>query len=343
MQTKHKVTAKGLWEVLKKTFAGFSRDNVMKLSASLAYYTIVTIGPLLIVIVSLANLIWKQGGAQQTILTQVSNMAGASAAKQVEQILTNAQVQGNSTLAAVVGIAALILGATTVFTEMQDSLDKIWNLKVKPQRGWLIMLIKRLLSFSMVISMCLLLLVSLVVNAALDILFDRLQSIFPDVAVVVMYALNLLVTLVVIGFLFALIFKLLPDAKIRWRDVLPGALFTAILFAVARIGIAFYLGRSNVASAYGAAGSLIVMLLWIYYTSVVLYLGAEFTKAYTMKYGADVTPNKFAVTVRVMRAESGHGTVQENEALNDEAEEEEVQKSKRRQADRGEQQRPSMA
>jgi membrane protein len=207
----------------------------------------------------------------------------------------------------------LIIAATTAFNEMQDSINTVWNLRVRKNTGWKLMLKNRLLSFSIVASLGFLLLVSLVVNTLLEGFMDKLQEMFPQVAVVVVYIFNLLLTLAVVTGLFAIIFKVLPDALIRWNDVATGALFTAVLFMIGKFGITFYISKTDAGSTYGTAGSLVVLLLWIYYSSAILYFGAEFTKAYAMKYGSEIRPDAYAVTVQVVNVKSEEGSVQANE------------------------------
>ncbi|MBD0277537.1 MAG: YihY/virulence factor BrkB family protein [Flavisolibacter sp.] len=309
-----KITAKGIWQILRNAGKGFMKDKVPKLSASLAYYTIFSLGPMLIVIIFLTNLFWGQQAVEGNIVGQLEDLIGNKAALQIQTIIKNASIDSNNKLTAIVGFITLLIGATTVFSEIQDSINSIWNLKVKAERGWLKMLITRLLSFSIVVALGFLLLVSLVVNALLEGLMDQLQQLFPDIAVIIIYILNLLLTLLVIGFLFAIIYKVLPDAVIQWRDVSVGALFTTVLFMIAKFGITFYIGKSDIGSTYGAAGSLVILLLWIYFSSMILYFGAEFTKAYAMKYGSEIKPNEYTVTVQVVQVES-KDSVQKNEEM----------------------------
>ncbi len=238
---------------------------------------------------------------------------GNGAALQIQQIIKNAYISGTSKLTAIVGFITLLIGATTVFSEIQDSINTIWNLKVKPETGWFKIVLNRLLSFSLIVGLGFLLLVSLIINGLMDALTVHLQQIFPHVAVVVVYIANQIITLLVIGFLFAIIFKVLPDAVINWKDVSTGAVFTAALFTLARFGISFYIGKSNIGSSFGAAGSLVVLLLWIYFSSAILYFGAVFTKAYAVKYGSEIKPDEYAVTVQTVQVESGKTSVQQNE------------------------------
>jgi membrane protein len=306
-----KPTVKGLWKVLKDSIAGFAEDRIMKLSAALAYYTLFSMAPLLIVIIFIASIFYGRADTEASIYNQIQEFVGADTALQLQQIITNASLEGKGTFALIIGIITLVIGATTVFAEIQDSINMIWGLKPKPKKGWLKMLQNRLLSFSVIVSLGFLLLVSLGVSAIIEGLGDRLQRAFPDITVVVFYILNLAITFSVITILFGTIFKVLPDAKIKWKDVLAGAIATAILFMLGKFGISFYISQSNVGSIYGTAGSLVILLLWIYYSSVILYFGAEFTKAYAVRFGSEIRPDHYAVITKTVEVESENGTLQE--------------------------------
>ena len=317
----------GFWDLLKQTGKGFIKDDVPKLSASLAYYTIFSLGPMLIVIIFLANIFWHEEAVEGRIFAQIKNLVGEDVAFQVQEIIKNASINGNNLWTAVIGFVTLLIAATTVFAEIQDSINTIWKLKLKPEGGWLLMLKTRVLSFSLVVSLGFLLLVSLVINALVEGLMDRLTEVFPEIAVVVVYLANIVITIIITSLLFAIIFKVLPDAIIRWRDVTVGALFTAVLFMIGRYAISLYIGSANVATAYGTAGSLVVLLLWIYLSSMILYSGAEFTKFYAVKYGSEICPDKHAYIYQTVNVVSNKPTVQENE--NDlERTEVELQKAK---------------
>ncbi len=303
---------KCFWQLLRDAGAGFRRHKVLKLSASLAFYTIFSIGPMLLVIIFFANLFWGRQAIEGKIYSQIAGMVGDGAAHQIQDIIKNASITGNN-FTAVIGFVTLVVAATSAFIEMQDSINMIWNLKVKKNAGWKIMVKNRLLSFSIVAGLGFVLLVSLVINALLEGFMGKLQEMFPQVSVVFMYVFNLLLTLIVVAVLFAIIFKVLPDAVIKWKEVAAGALFTAVLFMIGKFCITFYISKSNIGSTYGTAGSLVVLLLWIYYSSAVLYFGAEFTKAYALKYGAEIKPDKYAVTVQVVNVESSESSVQQNE------------------------------
>lgn len=308
-----KISFKGMWVVLKNSFIGFDEDKVTKLSGSLAYYTVFSMGPLLIVIISLCGMFLGKEAVEGKIYAQLAGFVGADTAAQLQEIIKNASLAGKSKVAAIIGGITLLIGSTTVFAEIQDSINGIWGLKPKPKRGWVKMLQNRFLSFSVIISLGFLLLVSLGVTAIIDGFSDRLSNRFPQVAIVVFYIINVLITLGVTTLIFSVIFKVLPDATIKWKDVTAGAVATSLLFMLGKLGISFYISKSNVGSTYGTAGSLVILLLWVYYSSLILYFGAEFTKAYAVKYGSNIYPTQYAVTTKVVEVETGSQSIQEKE------------------------------
>jgi membrane protein len=238
---------------------------------------------------------------------------GHDAALQVQETIRNSALTFNSNLTATIGFATLLIGATSVFAEIQDSINMIWGLKAKPKKGWLKMLMNRLLSFSIVVSLGFLLLVSLVVNGVLEGLMSKLKEAFPDLTVVVVYVINLIITFIVTTLLFGIIFKVLPDAKIKWKDVLIGSMATAGLFMLGKFAITFYIGSSNIGSIYGTAGSLVVLLVWVYYSAVILYFGAEFTKIYATQFGSRIHPNNYAVWIKQVEVEEENGSLKQQE------------------------------
>jgi membrane protein len=310
---REKLSFKGMWEVLKATFTGFSDDKVTKLSGSLAYYTVFSMGPLVILIISISSIIWRKEAIEGEVQAQLAGFLGQDAAASLQGIIKSAAVSNKSFVSAIIGGATLLVGATTVFAEIQDSINGIWGLKPKPKRGWLKMLQNRFLSFSVIVSLVFVLLVSLALTTVIDSVGDRLERIFSDVSVVFFYILNQLITLSIISLIFGVIFKVLPDAKIKWRDVISGAVVTAILFMIGKFAISIYIGKSDVGGTYGAAGSLVVLLLWTYYSSIILYFGAEFTKAYAIRYGSEIKPNHYAVTTRQVEIETGNDSIQKND------------------------------
>jgi len=313
MAEKEKISLKGIWAVIKDTFKGFSDDKVTKLSGSLAYYTVFSMGPLLVVLISLCGLFLGREAVEGRVYDILKNFIGEDTAVQLQELIRNAAISDKSVFAAIIGVITLLVGATTVFAVIQDSINSIWGIKPKPKHGWLKILRNRFLSFSLIVSLGFLLLVSLLLTGFIEGFSRHLRTMYPDVTVVLFYILNLILTLGVSALIFGMIFKVLPDARIRWKDVLAGALVTACLFLIGKFGISFYISKTKVGSTYGAAGALVILLVWVYYSSIILYLGAEFTKAYSMKYGAAIHPKDYAVTVKEVVEEKGKESIQEKE------------------------------
>lgn len=309
---KEKITIKGIWGVLKASFTGFGDHKVTKLSGSLAYYTVFSMAPLLVVIISLCGIFLGREIAEGKVYDQLVDFLGRESATSLQQLIKNAYLDGKGTVALIIGIVTLLIGSTTIFGDIQDSINTIWGLKPKPKHGWVKMLQNRFLSFSVIISLGFVLLVSLAISSVLDGFSDRLQARFADVSYYVFYVINLLVTLCVITLIFGVIFKVLPDAIIKWKDVLAGAVVTAVLFMLGKFAISIYIGKSDVGGTYGATGSLVVVLLWTYYSSLILYFGAEFTKAYAIAYGSEIYPAHYAVTTKEVEVESGNKSIQDN-------------------------------
>lgn len=310
---KKKVTFKGLFEVLKNAFSSFDDDKITKLSGSLAYSTIFSLGPLLIVIISLCSIFLGKEAIEGTIYQQLKGFLGADSAKQLQDIIKNAYTSGSSKFAAIFSGIILLIGATAIFSEIQDSINSIWGIKPKPKKGWLKFIQNRFLSFSLIVGLGFLLLVSLSVNTLIDGFNTKLQLWFPDVSVLFFYIVNIVITAVIVSLIFAIIFKVLPDADIRWKDVAAGAFTTALLFMLGKLGISFYITKSNIGSTFGTAGSLVILLVWVYYSSIILYFGAEFTKAWSVKYGEPIRPNQYAVITKTVEVQTGAETIQENE------------------------------
>ncbi len=288
---------KGEWGVLKQTFTQFSDDNGMKLSASLSYYTVFSIAPMLFIIISFAGIFYGREAVQGRLFGQIRSLIGDTAAIQIQDMIAHAQTENNTTIGATIGIIVLVIGATGVFTEIQDSINYIWSIKAKPAKGWLKYITNRVLSFSLIVGLGFILLVSLVVSALMDVLNAQLERFFSETTFYLMYALNVTIIFFVISCFFAIIYKVLPDAKIHWKDAFKGAMFTSFLFMLGKLGIGLYVGNSSTSAAYGAAASLVVILLWVYYTSLILYFGAEFTKVYALTKGKGIEPYKNSVFI----------------------------------------------
>jgi membrane protein len=292
------------WQALKNGFtilkaagSGFMNDMALKYSASLAYYTIFSLAPLLLLLISLAGIFLGKDAIQGKVFAEINGFVGNNAAKQIQDLITHLQLSGKSTISVIIGVITLVIGATTVFGEIQESINIIWEVKTKPKKAWLKLIQDRVLSGSLIITLGFLLLVSLIINGALLAVSDKLKTFLPDITVLFFNIINIVISFVIITVLFAVIFKILPDVKISWRDVRSGAIFTTVLFMLGRLVIGIYIGMSASSSTYGAAGSLMALLLWVYYTAVILYFGAEFTKAYADFYGKRIQPADFAVHV----------------------------------------------
>jgi membrane protein len=283
--------------VLKKAGIGFIDDNAFKLSASLSYYTVFAMGPVLLIVISFAGIFFGKEAVQGKIYGEIKGVIGSEAAIQVQTIIQNISNSQQGTLGAIIGIIFLVIGATGVFTEIQDSINYIWSVKAKPKKGWLKFLKNRLVSFSLVVSMGFILLVSLIINAFLELLSDKLLRFFKDYTIYLFYGINLIIIFIIITGLFAVIFKVLPDARIKWKCAIIGAGFTASLFLLGKFLIGYYLSKSNMDITYGAAASIILILSWVYYSSLILYFGAEFTKMYAIEEGGGIVPNETAVFI----------------------------------------------
>jgi membrane protein len=283
--------------LLKKTSNEFLDDKVMKLSAALSYYTIFSLPPLLIIIISLAGFFFGEDAVSGQLFHQIKGLAGNEAAMQIQEAIKNVKLSGNSSFATVVSLIVLVFGASGVFAEIQDSINYIWGIKPKPDKGFVKFLKNRLMSFSMIGVVGFIMLVGLIVNSLLDLLSQRLMSYFPEEFVYLFYAINYLLIFLIISVLFTVIFKSLPDGKVALRDCIIGASFTSFLFILGKFAIGFYLGNSGIASVYGAAGSVILILIWVYYSAIILYFGAEFTKVYAITHGHNIIPNEYSVRI----------------------------------------------
>lgn len=288
---------------------GFMEDRVMKLSAALAYYTIFSLTPLIIIIISAASIFLGDNMDPNTkLFGEISEMIGKDAANQLKSFVDNTNLSGKSTVGLIIGIITLIIGSTAIFIEIQDSINLIWKVKAVPKRGWKKLLTNRLLSFSLIASLGFLLLVSLVVNSVVVGIGNKLEIYTSKIGVEEVSGIFMLIvtnalTLGVVTAIFAIIFKVLPDVILKWKPALIGALFTALLFSLGKYAIGIYIEKGNPGSAFGAASSIIVILVWIYYTAIILYFGAEFTQAYAEKYENGISPSKYAVHLKTIVVE----------------------------------------
>lgn len=289
--------------VIKRTFKQFFNSDFGTYSASIAFYTIFSLPAVLLITLFVASRFYEQEFVRDELINQFSGLIGSQSAGEIDRILENAALDSSGVFAKVLGIGTLIFSATTVFMSLQLSLNKIWRIKPKPERGILKFLVNRVLSFAMVMSLGFLLLVSLVIDTVLVVFQSILQQWVADYQLYVLTILNILIAFGFVTLIFAMIFKVLPDAQIRWKDVWIGAIITAVLFSFGKYLIGFYLGNSSFNSAYGAAGSLVIVLVWVYYSTIIVLLGAEFTVAYVQEMGRNIRPRKDAVKIKVIEME----------------------------------------
>ena len=293
------------WSLLRQTMSEWVEDKVPQLGAALAYYTALSIAPLLVIALTIAAQVFDESTARGQLQDELRSLVGDDGSKAIEQMIESANKPGEGIFASVLSFLILLVGASGVFGQLQQSLNTIWEVQPKPGRGVWGVIQDRFLSLAMVFGIAFLLLVSLILSAALTSLgtvFERL----PDSLVWLSQAAHFSISLVLITLLFALMFKYLPDVKIAWRDVWLGAIITAILFTVGKFAIGLYLGHSAMASSYGVAGSFVVLLVWVYYSSQILFFGAEFTQVYANRYGSRIVPAENAEPVTAeARAQQG--------------------------------------
>ena len=289
---------KEVYSILKETASDWMEDKAPTLGAALAYYTVFSLAPLLIIAIGIAGLVFGREAAQGQIFDQLRGLLGDASGKAMEDMVQNASAKpATGIVATLIGVVTLLFGASGVFGQLQTSLNAIWDVQPKPGRGVIGIIRDRILSFGFILVVGFLLLVSLLLTAAIALVGEWSGGMMPGMETLVQI-LNSVLSLAVITLLFAMIFKFLPDAKIAWHDVWIGAFITATLFTVGKFALGLYLGKSGVGSSYGAAGSLIVLLLWVYYSSQILFFGAEFTQVYANRFGSHVAPADNAVAVR---------------------------------------------
>lgn len=294
---KFKINIGKFWYLLKESFKEFMSDNCIKLSAALSYYTIFSLPPLLIIIISLSGVFFGAEAVRGELFGQINGLVGNEAAVQIQEAIKNISLSKSNTFATTLGVILLIIGASGVFAEIQESINYIWGIRPKPKKGLIKFLKNRLMSFSMIASVGFLLLVGLIVNSVLEVLNKNLAVYFPKDTIYLFYIINLLIVFIIITILFTIIFRTLPDGKVVLKDCIIGASFTSILFMIGKFAIGAYLGSSAIASIYGAAGSVILILAWVYYSAIILYFGAEFTKVYAVTHGDKIIPNEYSVQI----------------------------------------------
>ncbi len=287
--------AKGTLGLLKRTFKDFSEDECPQMAAALSYYTIFALPPLLILILTVVGLVFDPAQVQESIRGQVGEMMGAEGAQQIGTIIEQANRPEGRGARALVGVVGIILGATGAFMQLQKALNRAWEVEPDPDAGGVkTFVLKRLLSLGMIFGLAFLLLVSLALSALISMAGDMVGSILPGTSAPLLFALDVSLNLALITLLFAVMFKVLPDARIRWKSVWVGAAATAVLFVIGKFALGLYLGRSNPGEAYGAAGSLALLLVWIYYAAMIVLLGAEFTQVWAESHGHGIEPEEGA-------------------------------------------------
>ncbi len=297
-------TGRDILKLLERAVASWSEDNAFRLAAALAYYACFSLAPLLIIAIAIAGSVLGPKAAQGEVIGQIQALIGSRGALAIQMMLENANKPGAKLTASALGIVSLVFGATGVFVSLQDGLNTVWQVKQKPQNFIVGFIRNRIHTFTMVLGIAFLLLVSLVISAAIA----AVGTFFDDQygVTIIWQGINSLVSFAIVSVLFAMIFKYLPDVYIRWRDVIMGSVITAALFTAGKLAIGAYIGRGSFTSVYGATGSLVVILAWVYYSSLILFLGAEFTRVYADRYGKRIVPKPNAMPLTPdMRAEQG--------------------------------------
>jgi membrane protein len=289
---KHKI--KDILSIFKSAFKEWWEKDPFRQSAIIAYYAIFSIPGLLVLIIAVAGYFFGADAVNQNLMAQISETIGSETALQIQDILSKSNTEKSTVWGSIIGISILIIGATGVFVELQKTLNLIWNVKVKPQNGIWLVLKSRLFSFGLILAIAFLLTISLVISTVLVAISNYIHFESSQIMMTFYGILNFIISLAVISALFAMIFKILPDAKIEWKHVWLGSLVTGLLFTIGKMALAYYFGKANPASAYGAASSVILILLWVSYSSMILFFGAEFTAAYAKMYSGTIAPTSIA-------------------------------------------------
>lgn len=306
-QAKKRITPKSIWIILKNTAQGFSDDKVTRLSAALSYATIFSFAPFILIITTIATFFAQD--LEGELFGELRMFLGADVAETLQDVVHNTQIANSSTLSTIIGIGVILFSATTIFTSIQESLNTIWGIKPKPKKGWLKLIKNRLLSFSIIIALGFILLVTMSTSSLIGLLNDRLIAYLPNVTLILFKLIGIILNIAVTISIFLLIFKVLPDAKIKFRDVTIGAVVTTILFLIGQYAISIYLSTSKITTLYGAAASVLLFLVWVYYSATIVYIGAEFTKAWANELGGKIYPDEYAVSTRTIE-------IHEDKAIN---------------------------
>ncbi|GAQ15499.1 YihY/virulence factor BrkB family protein [Myroides odoratimimus] len=284
--------------LFKQSVFDFLDDNAMKFSAALSYYTIFALPPLMLLIISASGFIFEEQEVANFFYDQLRDLVGPNTTTEIQNAMSNVQLNRKSGyITTIIGVGILLFSASGVFAEIQSSINYIWGLAAKPNKSVTRLVKNRLLSFAMIGSVGFVLLVSLMINSIVSLLYSYLGNFFGEETLSLVKLLNNAVVFLIITILFVLIFMTLPNGKLRWKDAFIGAGFTAVLFMIGKFGIGWYLGNTASSSLYGAAGSVTVMLIWVYYSAMILYFGAEFTKNYAILYGRKIVPGPYSIEI----------------------------------------------
>ncbi|MDB9526562.1 YihY/virulence factor BrkB family protein [Oscillatoria sp. CS-180] len=290
------MSPKQVWRLLKEAFQEWNNDNAARLAAALAYYTLFSIAPLLILLIAIAGLFFDSATVREQLMGQIQSVIGGDGADLLRTVLDNANRPGGNSgwIASAISIGLLIVGATGVLAQLQAALNTVWNVESRPDMGVMGFIHKRLLSLGMILGIGFVLLVSLVISSVISGFSNYFQGVAPGLDSLTQL-LNFVVSFGITTLLFAMIFKFMPDVKIGWGDVWFGGIVTSLLFSIGKFAIGLYLGNSGVSSAYGAAGSVIVLMVWVFYSAQILFFGAELTQVYARRFGSQIIPNQYAV------------------------------------------------
>lgn len=291
-----------IWDLLRETYEEWNQDQAPRLSAALAYYTLFALAPLLVIVTAIAGFVFGQEASSGQLFGQIRGMVGDDGAAAIQSMVASANKPAQGTFAAVTGTFFLLLGAAGLFGELQSTLNTIWGVRAKPQGGILNLIRQRFFSFSMVLGTGFLLLVSLVISSVLAAFSTYLQNLVPGFDVI-WQIVNFVISFIITSVLFMLMYKVIPDVEVAWRDVAVGAIVTALLFSIGRFAIAYYLGRGTYSSSFGTAASLVIVLVWIYLSAQILFFGAEFTQVYARMRGADIRPSEHAEAIGLCKDE----------------------------------------
>jgi membrane protein len=295
---KPKIGFKKFHYLFNETFKGFINDNILKLSAALSYYAIFSLPPLAIIATSFCGIYYGKAAISGDLYAQIKGFVGDKAALQIQELIKNVNLSTHNVFARTIGIIILIIVASGMFSEIQDSVDYIWSIKTKPKHGLRRFLVNHLMSFIMIGCAGLLLLTSVIAASVMDIQSEKLTIFYSQGTIDLYYGFNIILLFLFTTLFLFVIFKTLPDGKIGFRDCLIGASFTAVLFMIGKFLIGAYFSNTTMDSAYSTAGAVIIILAWVYYSAIILYFGAEFTKVYSNTYGGKIIPNKFTTLIK---------------------------------------------